>query len=725
VLPALSGGAAVAVMGLALLLGVGALSVTALGHGAIPAGVVASCITGTVVALVVVMISRTPGEICGPRTSISVIYAALCADLVARAGAQVDFAEVFAALAVAVVIMGMLEIAAGWLRLGDAIKFMPFPVNAGFVTGIGLTVVWSQVGPALGLQGKILGYDWHAVLDAVKPGAAVVACVAAATVWVVPLITKRAQPMLVGLATATLAHHGLVYIEGAEVLGPTLGTITPLVAAEANVSAVWSRGDPAWLITTALYVLPYSAFLALQGIMNAAVVSVMLAEVTGVRATVNRALVAQGVGNILAGGLGALPLGTSPSQSAVAGRMKRVSHIVPAVSIIVLLLALLALGSLLAYIPVAALAGLLITAGFSTVDQWSRGLVKLLWRGPRRDTHVLWNLAIVIAVAASFFFGSVPIALMVGAVLSTILLAVNLSAVTTFDSHSAASFSSTRVWPAEQAQWLSEMRRTIRIFRPRGSLFFATADQLSTQLAALPPETRYCVLDVSRLTTLDATGCNIVASSAKKLAAAGVTTLLAGLDVAEPRAQTFIALGLIHPEPQTHWFDDLDHALEWIECELVAQHWPDTSNETKVPLRDTPLARGLSQQELEELTRYLTHVEHDAGPLFRRGDAGSSMYVIDEGAVEIRIGDGSAGKATRLASFGPGSIFGEVAMLTFGERSADAVCLKPTRLYELRRDALSELETHSPRLYARIMANLNAHLANRLVIATSTVQAQR
>ena len=57
--------------------------------------------------------------------------------------------------------------------------------------------------------------------------------------------------------------------------------------------------------------------------------------------------------------------------------------------------------------------------------------------------------------------------------------------------------------------------------------------------------------------------------------------------------------------------------------------------------------------------------------------------------------------------------------------AADAVCLKPTRLYELTRDALNRLEAESPRLYARLVANLNTHLANRLVVATSTVQAQR
>lgn len=725
IVPILGGSAAAAVMGLSQILAVGFLSVIALGHDALAAGVVASCITGTLGALVVALISRAPGEICGPRTSISVIYAALCADLVTRAGPQVNFAEVWAALAIAVIIMGVFQIIAGWIRLGEAIKFMPYPVNAGFVTGIGLVIVWSQVGPALGLEGRISNYDWRAVFAGLKPGALLVAAVAAASVWLVPLFTKRTQPMLVGLATGTLVHHIIAYAHGPELLGPILGAIVPLAAAEANVSALWGRNDAAWLLATALYVLPYAAFLALQGIMNAAVCSVLLADLTGVRANINRAVVAQGIGNILCGGLAALPIGTSPSQSVVAGRMASLAGIVPTASPALLLLALLFIAGWLAYIPVAALAGLLVTVGLGMIDKWARGLAKRVWREPRHDSPVLWNLAIVVAVAAAFFLGSVPIALLVGAVLATILLAVNLSAVTTFDSRDAANLSSTRVWPAEQAQWLARARSAIRIFRPRGGLFFGTADQLSSQLSALPPGTRYCVLDVSRLTTLDATGCQIVASGAKKLAASGVTTVIAGFSVSNPRDQALIALGLTHPNPRTHWFDDLDHALEWIEGELVRERWPDASDDAHVPLSQTPLARGLTPAELEDLQPYLTHVECPAGPLFARGDAGSSMYVVDEGAVEIRIGDTGSGKTTRLAAFGPGSIFGEIAMLNPDERTADAVCLKPTRLYELRREALDALEASSPRLYARILANLNAHLANRLVILTGTVQVQR
>ncbi len=724
VLPAISASATIALLNLSLLLAVGALSATPLGPGALGIGVVAGFVAATLGGFLVAVIARAPAEICAPATSIAVIYAALCADLVARAGPQGSIGEVWAALSVAVVLMGILLAAAGWLRLAEAIKFMPSPVSAGFVTGIGLLVIWSQLGPVLGLEGRLSKYDWPDVLAQLKPASLLVGAATALAIWVYPKVAKRGQPALVALVVGTSLYYLIAWRYGAERLGPTLGTIAPAATAVSSFLAVWGAISPSWLLSTTLYVLPYAAFLALQAVMNDAVASVAVADITGVRPNVNRTLIAQGVGNILCGALAALPICTSNAQSIPAARMKGATAVIPAANCVVLLVAVLLAGGLLAYIPVAALAAILGMVGAGMIDRWARRLASRVWRGSGKDSHLTWNLAIIGAVAAAFFFGSVPLALLVGAVLAMVLLAVSLSTATTFGSQDAADLASTRVWPAEQAQWLAGARRIIAIFRPSGGLFFGTADQLSTCLAALEPGVKYCVLDLSRLTTLDATGCQIVAAGAKKLSATGITTVLAGLHAENAREQELIALGLTHPDPKTHWFEDLDHALEWVETQLLRERWPDVAADTPVDISDTPLTKGLSAPELEELQSCLARVDFEAGPLFRRGDPGSSMYVIGEGFVEIRIGRAGTGKSTRLAAFGPGSMFGEIAMLTSDERTADAVCVKPTRLYELRREALTELERRSPRLYARIMTNLNVHLANRLIVATGIVRAQ-
>jgi len=720
----LTGGSAVAIIGLSLALAAGALSVTPLGPQAFASGVVASFVAATLGGLFVAFIARTPGEVSGPISSIAVTYAALCGDLIARGGPALQMSEVFAALSLAVVLMGVLQLLAGVLRIGEAMKFLPYPVSAGFVTGIGLLIVWAQVGPLLGLEGRLGSYHWADLIEKFKPLALLIGILTAATVWLIPIFTKRGQPLLAALAIGTVVYHLAAPITGQEALGPTLGTIEPFAVAQANFTAVWNPITPAWLLATSIRVFPYALFLTLQAIMSAALTSVAVADITGKRVNVNRTLIAQGVGNIVSGGIGGLPIGSSPVQSAVAARMSNVNRIVPSVGPVILLVAVMAFGGFLDYVPLAVLAGLLVTAGIGLIDRWACTLVKRAIQGETR-ADIRWNLCIVAAVAGVFFFGSVPLALLVGAVLAMILLTISLSSATTFVAQDGSNFSSTRVWPPAQTGWLAQARSSVCVLRPRGGLFFGTADQLADTLDRLGHAIRYCILDFSLLTTVDATGCRIIAGSAKRLSARGVTVVLAGLSQADSRDGVFVDLGLSFPAQQ-RWHEDFDHALEWVECELLRERWPDTSVDAPVSLSDTALAKGLSEADLQTLQAEIRCADSEAGvTLFKIGDSGSSLYIIASGEVEIRTGNEIMGGVRRLAAFGTGCMFGEVAMFTGGLRTADAVCTKPTRLYELSSDALATIERLFPAIHAKLMANLNIHLAARLVIATEIVRGQR
>jgi len=723
-LAALSGSAAVAIVGLSQILAVGALSVTALGRDALAGGVVAAFVSATIGALCVALLSRMPGEICGPRTSIAVIYAALCADLIVRAGPNAGVADIWAALSLAVMLMGILQIAAGWIRLGDAIKFMPYPVNAGFVTGIGLLIIWSQAAPLLGLEGRLTSYKWDGIVGALKPASILIAGVTMSTIWLLPLVTKRGQPLLVGLAAGTLLYHVVAHFLGAAALGPTLGTIHPVGAAEVNLGRLWEQRDASWLLGTSLYVLPYAAFLALQGIMNAAVSSVALSDVTGMRANVNRALITQGIGNILCGGLAALPIGTSPSQSMVAGRMTSVRSVVPLASPVLLLMAVLLLGPVLAYIPVAVLGGILITVGAGMIDRWARGVVMRALKGDMRR-EIVGNGAIVIAVAGAFIFGGVPVALVMGALLAMILLVMNLASATTFGGHVATDLASTRAWPAAHAAYLAQARSAVYVVRPRGGLFFGTAEQLADTLARLPDSIHYCIVDLSLLTTIDATGCQILNASAKKLAKRGITLSIAGIAPGDATGKSMHDLGLVVPDIAA-WHIDLDHALESVEAAILREHGIDPTDSEVLPLADTVVAKDLTPEELRVLRERTHTAEHVAGEvLFRTGEPGTSMYMVARGEVEIHSGESAASRSRRLAAFGPGAAFGEIALIAGGERTADAICTKDSVLYEFSRDALLWFEREAPHTYAKMMRNLNLNLASRLVIATEIVRGRR
>jgi MFS superfamily sulfate permease-like transporter/CRP-like cAMP-binding protein len=716
--------ATLALLNLSLVLALGSLAATAIGAPALPTAVVAAFIASTLGGLIVALVVRAPAEISGAATSVTIIYAALAADLVSHAGHGATVSDVWAGLAIAVILAGVFVTIAGYAGLAGAIKFMPAPVTAGFVTGLGLGVVWSQLGPLLGLEGRLSSHSWSEVLEQTKPASIAIGAVTAFVMWVSPKLWARAQPTLVALAAGTVLYYVTGWVFGPHVLGRTLGRIAPFATAQDTVSTLWSRLDPASALSIAGHVAPYAAFLALQIVMNGAVTAASVGALRGTRSDVNRMLRMQGLTNLLCGTLGSLPVTSVASISIPAARMQGVTPLTAAASCVMLFAAVLVAGDLLAGIPVAVLSGILIMNGVAMIDRWAIGLLGRLRKPDVRSLQVLWNLAIVAAVAAAFNFGSVPLALFVGAILAMVLLALSLSEATTFDSADAIGLASTRVWSDEQAQWLAGERRRIAVFRPRGSLFFGTADELAAQLEGIGRAVQFVVLDLARVTTVDATACQIIAAAAKKLDGRRVRVLLAGVVARSARGEELAALGLTYPDREAQWFVDLDHALERVELALLVERWS-SADMREVDLAQTTLTKGLTQADVAALRAYMTVVEVPAGPLFKRGDPGNSMFVVASGFVEIRIGGERAPNAMRLAAFGPGSVFGEIAMLNSEERTADAVCLEPSRLYELTRERLAELEKSSPALYTRLMENLNRHLAARLIVATSTVQAHR
>ena len=155
----LPGSSVLSALRLSNVLAAGAIALVSFGSQALGAGIIASFVTGTLGALVCALISRTPGEIVGSHVSLAVIYAALGADLALHGGPGMTLVDVVAGLSLAVVLMGLMQIIAALARVGEAVKFLPFPVNAGFVTGTGMLLIWSQLGALLGLEGKLKNYN--------------------------------------------------------------------------------------------------------------------------------------------------------------------------------------------------------------------------------------------------------------------------------------------------------------------------------------------------------------------------------------------------------------------------------------------------------------------------------------------------------------------------------------------------------------------------------------
>ncbi|KOV77059.1 MULTISPECIES: SulP family inorganic anion transporter [unclassified Streptomyces] len=304
-------------------------------------------------------------------------------------------------LGVIVLVAGLLQVTMGLLRLGRYFRAISVSVVEGMLAGIGLVIIAGQLYPALAAKapdsglGKIAGVP-GAFLDALGDTAALASLAVAAGTIAVLLLWKhtpakvRAVPgPLAAVGLATLAAFALdLPVATVEVQG-LLGSIQP-----PPLSAFGELAGVGLLGTVVAFTLIASA----ESLFSAAAVDRLH---SGPRTQYNKELVAQGAGNMVCGVLGALPMTAVIVRSAAnvqAGARTKASRVMHGVW---LLLFAALLPGVLAYIPIPALAGILIHAGAKLVPL--RALT-VLWREHRGEALVLVVTAVSI-VAVSMFEG--------------------------------------------------------------------------------------------------------------------------------------------------------------------------------------------------------------------------------------------------------------------------------------------------------------------------------
>ncbi|HYS52496.1 MAG TPA: DUF1003 domain-containing protein [Thermoanaerobaculia bacterium] len=126
-------------------------------------------------------------------------------------------------------------------------------------------------------------------------------------------------------------------------------------------------------------------------------------------------------------------------------------------------------------------------------------------------------------------------------------------------------------------------------------------------------------------------------------------------------------------------------------------------------LAHIPLFESLTPQDLDALSKRLEQTDYAEGDvIFKQGDEGSSLFVIDEGAVEISYGEGR-GRVV-LATLFNGQYFGELSLFDGAPRSATATATKQSRLIRLDRDDLVDFVNKNPSAALRIIAEMSERL---------------
>lgn len=309
----------------------------------------------------------TASQVSGPTGPMTVVMATVVATHAENIG------HAFAI----VTLGGALQIVFGLMRVGRYVSYTPYTVVSGFMSGIGVIIILIQTLPFVGVEAPSGGpmnavVTWPSALRDINLHALAIGCLSLALMISWPSRFSHWLPApLAALIAGTLASQ-LVFTSA-----PVIGQV-PTGLPQFQIPSI-SVTDLPGIIQPAL-------ILALLGSIDSLLTSLVADSITRTRHNSNRELIGQGIGNMIAGILGALPGAGATMRTVVNVRAGGRTRLSGALHAVVLLTLVLGLGPIAEIIPHAALAGILLKVGWDIID-WQ--YLKRIRSAPRDKLFVM------------------------------------------------------------------------------------------------------------------------------------------------------------------------------------------------------------------------------------------------------------------------------------------------------------------------------------------------
>jgi sulfate permease, SulP family len=420
-------------------------------------------------------------------------------------------------LLLATMMSGVFLLAIGYLRLGTYIKYIPFPVTVGFTAGIGVIIFSSQIRDLFGLTptgaepGHLverLAFLWEAAGTA-SPAAM---AIAAATIALIVGL-KRYRPGWPGMLFAVVLTSALVVALQlpVETIGTRFGGIPRMLPLPALPAFSWDL---------AIAVLPDAIAFALLGSIESLLSAVVADGMTGRRHRSNCELVAQGFANIGSALFGGICVTGTIARTATNVRAGARGPVAGMLHSLFLLAFMLVAAPLAAYIPLAALAGVLATVAWNMIE---KPAFAAILRTSRADTAVL------VVTLALVIFRDLTEGIVVGFLLGSILFIDRMAKTIATEAHAplveedvADAVGGKAYDPA-----MASDPDTV-VYRISGAFFFGTAATVGAVLDRIADQRKNFILDCSAVPFLDSTAANVIEGAARKAHRAGVRFVIAG-----------------------------------------------------------------------------------------------------------------------------------------------------------------------------------------------------
>ena len=516
-------------------------------------GALAGLVGATMLGFFASLFGGTHSQISGPTGPMTVITASLISGVWAS---QHSLSAVLISMSMAGLFCGLFQILFGVIKIGKYVRYIPYPVLSGFMSGIGVIIILQQLYALVGLKSPVLTVDMIIELpERLSGGVSYVALLLGlgtiAIIALFPKITKKVPATLVALIAMTVVSL-FFEMEDKLLIGAIPGGLPMPFFANASISL--SGID--WYETLKVAIVP-GLTLAGLGSIDTLLTSVVADNITKTHHNSNKELIGQGIGNMLSGMFSGIGGAGATMRTVVNVKSGGRSQISGMIHSLFLLAILLGLGGLVRYVPLSVLAGILITVGWGIIDfKGFRDLLKI----PKADASVLlivFGLTVLVDLLT---------AVGIGMVIASVLFMKRMSDLVEggYSSAEMTNFDKESPW-SDEGGIPESMKHHIYIQRLNGPIFFGSITKFQSVMSDVPTDAKIVIIRMRLVSFMDQSGLYAMETAVKEIQSHGAMVLMT---IIQPQPMYMLKTMDVIPDliPEEHTFKTFEDCTAFLRA---------------------------------------------------------------------------------------------------------------------------------------------------------------
>jgi len=677
-------------------------------------------IMGVVVTCIIIAVTSTFYPAVGgpdsPAVAVMAVLASSIAAALAAKGASHEqiIINILVALSVSTLLTGILLYGIGALRLGQWLRFVPFPVIGGFLAASGFLLIAGGVDVITQTDLTLSPASWQPLVSTTYAPQILIGVLFAVAIPVlsrwVPDYLALPLVFLVLLVVLNVGLFGFVKDESVRSAWflPSLGELR-----------LWWPADFIFSDQMDWHVIAMSA--AEIGSFCGVMAIALLLDVSSLEvarektADLDQEFRSNGLANLLASVLGGFGGSLSMNGCVLldeSGATTRWAGAVIGIAAAFILFSGIDIG---AFVPKALLGGMLAYLGAVIIVE--------LFATPTRSSWMEWALTAVMTLVIinfGYFMGVV-----VGVVGACLLFALSYSRIGVIRRHlTRYEFSSNVERSPEQARLLHDQGKRVHVFWLSGFIFFGSSNGLFERIKGTIEDQQetpvnFIVLDFSAVQGLDTSAVLSLIKLRNYCEEHGVVLAFSGLD--ENMRVGFDRAGFFGSDKPHQAFGSRNEAVEWCEDMLLMVH---EVGDASTHSFESWIQKELGEQfDISRISPYMKLEELKAGEfLFRQGEPSDSIAFQTAGCVAITIQD-EHGRPIRLRRMLGHTVVGEMGFFRHVPRAASIIAEGPTVVYRLTREAFDRMQKEDPTAAAALHKLIIRLLSDRLEFANREISA--